>query len=123
MRPRRTVKDLLVGAKDAAELMVDLAYAAVFFGDEALATEVLRLEERVDELMVELRTTCMIASRTPQDAEQLARVLSLAVAIEGIADSAEEIARVVLRDLGIPAQLRDDLRHATEVTARVRIRE
>ena len=25
---RRTVKELLVGAKDAAELMVDLAYAA-----------------------------------------------------------------------------------------------
>ena len=123
MRPRRTVKDLLVGAKDAAELMVDLAYAAVFFGDESLAAEVLRLEERVDELMVELRATCMIATRTPQDAEQLAGVLSIAVSIEGIADSAEEIARVVLKDLGIPTELRDDLRKATEVTARIKIRD
>jgi hypothetical protein len=41
MRTRRTVKDLLVEAKDAAELMVDLAYAAIFFGDDALAREVL----------------------------------------------------------------------------------
>lgn len=122
MKARRTVKELLVGAKDAAELMVDLAYAAVFYGDEALALEVLRLEERVDELLVELRAVCMLAARTPEDADQLARVLSLAVSIEGIANSAEDIARVVLKDLGVPRELRDDLRHATEVTARVRIR-
>jgi uncharacterized protein with PhoU and TrkA domain len=123
MRTRRTVKELLVGAKDAAELMVDLAYAAIFYGDDGLAREVLRLEERVDELLVDLRAVCMIAARTQDDAEQLAGVLSMAVSIEGIADSAEDIARVVLKDLGIPAQLRDDLRHATEVTARVKIRQ
>jgi uncharacterized protein with PhoU and TrkA domain len=123
MRNRRTVKELLVGAKDAAELMVDLAYAAIFFGDESLAREVLRLEERVDELLIELRSVCMLAARTPDDADQLAGVLSLAVSIEGIADSAEDIARVVLKDLGVPPELRDDLRHATEITARVRIRE
>lgn len=123
MRNRRTVKELLVEAKDAAELMVDLAYAAVFFGDEALAREVLRLEERVDDQLVDLRAVCMIATRTAEDADQLAQVLSMAVSIEGIADAAEDIARVVLKDLGVPAELRDDLRHATEVTARVKIRE
>jgi uncharacterized protein with PhoU and TrkA domain len=122
MRRRPTIKDLLVGAKDAAELMVDLAYAAVFFGDESLAKEVLRLEDIVDEALVDLRAVSMIATRTHEDAEQLAGVLSMAVSIEGIADAAEDIARVVLKDLGVPAELRDDLRHATEVTARVRIR-
>jgi uncharacterized protein with PhoU and TrkA domain len=119
---QRTVKDLLGEAKDAAELMVDLAYAAVFFDDEELASEVLRLEERMDGLIVELRRVCMLATRTPEDADQLAGVLSMAVSIEGIADSAEDIARVVLKDIGVPAELRDDLRHATEVTARVMIR-
>jgi uncharacterized protein with PhoU and TrkA domain len=123
MRNRRTIKDLLVGAKDAAELMVDLAYAAIFFADEALAREVLRLEDRVDELLVELRAVCMLAARTPDDADRLAGVLSMAVSIEGIADAAEDIARIVLKDLGVPGELRDDLRHATEVTARVKIRE
>jgi uncharacterized protein with PhoU and TrkA domain len=123
MRNRRTVKDLLVDAKDAAELMVDLAYAAIFFGDDAIAREVLRLENRVDEVLVELREACMLAARTPEDAERLAGVLSLAVAIEDIADAAEDIAQVVLDDLGIPPELRDDLRHAAEVTARVKIRE
>lgn len=120
---RRTVKELLVGAKDAAELMVDLAYAALFFGDDSLANEVLRLEEQVDDALVDLRAVCMLAARTPEDADQLAGVLSLAVSIEGIADAAEDIARVQLKHLGVPSQLRDDLRYAEEVTARVKIRE
>ena len=120
---RRNVKDLLAAAKDAAELMVDLAYAAVFFGDDEIAREVLSLETQVDNLLVELRQVCMLAARTPEDAEQLAGVLALAVAIEDIADAAEDIAQVVLDDLGVPAELRDDLRHAAEVTARVKVRE
>ncbi len=120
MRPQ-TVKELLLGAKEAAELMLDLAYAAIFFEDHALAREVDRLEGHVGGILHELRTVCMVASRTREDAEQLAGVLSTAVAIEGIADAADEIAHVVTRELGIPAQLREDLRHATEVTARVKV--
>lgn len=123
MKTRRTVKELLVGAKDAAELMVDLAYAAIFFGDDSIAREVLRLEDQVDRELVELRAVCMLAARNRDDADRLAGVLSMAVSIEGIADAAEDIARVVLKDLGVPTELRDDLRHATEVTARVKIRE
>jgi uncharacterized protein with PhoU and TrkA domain len=120
---RRTVKDLLVSAKDAAELMVDLAYASVFFGDDDLGREVLRLEDQLDGDLDELRELCMLAARTPEDAEGLAGVLGLAMAIERIAGAAEEIARVELRQLGVPAELRDDLRHAQETVARVRIRE
>lgn len=120
---RRTVKDMLVGAKDAAELMVDLAYAAVMFGDDGLGEEVLRLEAQLDDLLVELRTVCMLAARTPEDADQLAGVLSLAASIERIANSAEDIARVQLKDLGVPSELRDDLRYASEVTARVKVLE
>jgi uncharacterized protein with PhoU and TrkA domain len=120
---QRTVKDLLASVKDAAELMVDLAYAAIFFGDEHLAREVVRLEDELDASLVELRMVCLIAARTREDAEQLAWVLALAASIEDIANAAEDIAQVVLGDLGIPGELRDDLRHATEVTARVKIRE
>ena len=36
----KNVKDLLVELKDSSELMVDLAYAAVFFNEEKLAEEV-----------------------------------------------------------------------------------
>ena len=119
---RRTVKDLLTSSKDASELMLDLAFAAVFFGDEELAREVIRLEERMDETVHELRVLCMVAARSPEDAEQLAGVLGMASCVEEIADAAEDIARVVLRDLGVPGELRDDLRHAEEVVARVKLR-
>jgi uncharacterized protein with PhoU and TrkA domain len=120
---RRTVKELLVEAKDASELMVDLAYAAVFFGDEDLGREVLRLEDRMDAAVHEMRVLCLLATRSNDDAEALAGVLSLANAIEEIADAAEDIARVVLKDLGVPGELRDDLRHAEEIVARVKLRE
>src|SRR5437763_1135630 len=46
--PPKNVKELLVEAKDVSELMVELAYAAVFFNEEDLAEEVEELEARVD---------------------------------------------------------------------------
>ena len=119
---RRNVKELLVEAKDASELMVDLAYAAVFFGDDDLAREVIRLEERMDSAVKEMRILCMLATRTQVEAEQFAGILGLANAMEEIADAAEDIARVVLKDIGVPGELRDDLRHAEEVLARVKLR-
>jgi uncharacterized protein with PhoU and TrkA domain len=120
---RRNVKELLVEAKDASELMVDLAYAAVFFDDDDLAREVIRLEDRMDDAVHELRILCMLATRSPDDAEQLAGVLGMVNAIEEVADAAEDIARVVLRDLGVPGELREDLRHAEEILARVKLRD
>jgi len=119
---RRNVKDLLTETKDAAELMLDLAFAAVFFDDHELAREVQRLERRMDGAVRDLRVLCMLAARSPEDAEQLAAVLGMASSIEEIADAAEDVARVVLRDLGVPGELRDDLRHAEEVVARVKLR-
>lgn len=119
---RRNVKDLLSTAKDASELMLDLAFAAVFLDESKLAEEVLRLEDGMDAAVNELRILCMLATRSQEDAEQLAGVLNLANCIEEIGDAAEDIARIVLRDLGVPGELRDDLRFAEEVTARVKVR-
>jgi len=120
-RPK-TVKDLLVEAKDASELMVDLAYAAVFFNEEKLAREVERLEERMRDHLNGLRRMAMLAARSPEDAESMAGVLWIANAIEKIGDAASNVARVVAAHLGIPDALRPDLRHADEMTARVKVR-
>jgi len=119
----RNVKELLVELKDASELMVDLAYAAVFFNEEKLAQEVERLEQRMSDDLRRLRITAMLAARSPEDAEGMAGVLWIADAIEGVGDAASDIARVVAARLGIPDALRRDLRHADEMTARVKIRE
>jgi uncharacterized protein with PhoU and TrkA domain len=119
----RNVKDLLIEAKDASELMVDLAYAAVFFNEENLAEEVEKLEERMDGYLRRLREVAMLAARSPEDAEGMAGVLHIAAAIEKIGDAASDIARVVEARIGIPDELRPDLRHADEVVGRVKVRE
>jgi len=119
----KNVKELLVELKDASELMVDLAYAAVFFNEEKLAREVGRLEERMGLHLRRLRIMAMLAARSPEDAEGMAGVLWIADAIERIGDAASDIARVVAARLGIPDALRADLRHADEITARVKVRD
>lgn len=119
----RNVKDLLIEAKDASELMVDLAYAAVFFNEEDLAGEVERLEDRMHEHLRRLRTIAMLGARSPEDAEAMEAVLWIASAIETIGDAASDIARVMSAHLGIPDALRPDLRHADEIAGRVKVRE
>jgi uncharacterized protein with PhoU and TrkA domain len=119
----RNVKELLVEAKDASELMVDLAYAAVFFNDDDLAEEVEDLKERLEAYLRRLREISMLAARSPEDAEAMGAVLQLASAIEKIGEAASDIARVIQANLGIPAELRPDLRHADEIVGRVRVRE
>src|SRR6476661_3017340 len=122
-QPPHTVKDLLVELKDASELMVDLAYAAVFFNDDKIADEVIRLDRRSAGLLRRLRTMAMLAARSPEDAEGMAGVLWIADAIQRICAAASDVARVVAARLGIPDTLRPDLRHADEITARVRVRD
>src|SRR5436853_7703239 len=119
----RNVKELLVEAKDASELMVDLAYAAVFFNDDDLAGEVEELEHRMDGQLRRLRKLAILAARSPEDAEAMESVLWIAGSIETIGDAASDIARVVEAKLGIPETLRPDLRHADEIAGRVRVRE
>ena len=118
----QNVKDLLVASKDASELMVDLAYAAVFFNEESLAEEVEELEEKMAGHLRRLRQMAMLAARSPEDAEGMAGVLWIADAIEKIGDAASDIGRVVGARLGIPDALRPDLRHADEVSGRVKVR-
>src|SRR2546422_3268147 len=119
----RNVKELLVEAKDVSELMVDLAYAAVFFNDNDLAEEVDVLEDRLDGYLRRLREISMLAARSPEDAEAMANVLQIAAAIQKIGEAAADIARVVHAKIGIPDSLRPDLRHADEIVGRVRVRE
>src|SRR5919198_1199693 len=119
----RNVKELLVELKDSSELMVDLAYAAVFFNEDDLAEEVEVLERRMDEHLRRLRQVAMLAARSPEDAEAMSGVLHIAAAIEKIGDAASDIARVIQARLGIPDALRPDLRHADEVVGRVKVRE
>ena len=122
-QPPRNLKAMLSEAKDTSELMVDLGYAALYFGESGMAAEVHELEERLDQLVHEMRSVCVLAARSPHDAEQMSSVLHVISAIERLGNAAVDVARIVTHRLGIPAALVADLAAAEEVSHRVRARE
>jgi len=121
-RPRN-LKTMLSEAKDTSELMIDLGYAAVYFSDTAMAEEVDQLETRLSGLVHEMRAVCVLAARSPRDADAMASVLQVVGAIERLGNAAVDIGRIVTRRLGIPRALVADLSAAEEISHRVRIRD
>jgi uncharacterized protein with PhoU and TrkA domain len=115
------LKDMLREAKDTSELMVDLAYAALFYNSEDISEEVFRLEERLNVLVFDMRTLAILAARSPADSEQMAGILQVVQDIEKIGNAANDIAKIVVKRLGIPRELLQDIPDAEETPTRVRI--
>lgn len=119
----RNLRTMLSEAKDRSELMVDMAYAALYFGDRDMAEEVRELEDDMHDLVQDMRATCVLAVRHRREAESMAAVLRVITAIERIAADAVDIGRIVTHNLGIPQELLADLADAEEVSHRVLVRE
>ncbi|RLI86103.1 MAG: potassium channel protein [Candidatus Altiarchaeales archaeon] len=118
---KRNVKDILVEMKDTSELMVDLAYSALFTNSKDIAEEVQELEQKMDDLRYEIETLLLLAARTPEEAADLSGIMHVAVAAENIADSAEEIADVVLRGVGDHPIYKTMLGEAEEQVVRTKV--
>jgi len=114
---------MLSEAKDASELMVDLAYAALYFDDEGMADAVLGLEEEMSTLVHEMRSLAMLAVRHPREVDGMSSVLQVVSSIEQIANAAVDISKTVLHHLGIPRALIVDLAQAAEVSHRLVVAE
>ena len=93
----RTLRAMLAEAKDTSELMVDLAYASVYFDDPDMAEEVDELEQRMSEMVHDMRAVCVLAARSSREAEGMSSVLQVVSAIERIANDAVDIARTPRR--------------------------
>ena len=115
----RNLRTLLAEAKDTSELMVDLAYAAVYFGDPEMAEEVRDLEAEMTELVSAMRSLAVLGVRHPREAPAMGSVLQVISAIERIGNDAVNIARTVSHRLGIPTHLVVELSDAEEVSHRV----
>jgi uncharacterized protein with PhoU and TrkA domain len=115
------LKDMLTEAKNTSELMVDLAYAAIFYNSEDLSEEVLRLEKPLNDLVFDMRSLAIFAARSYADAEQMAGILQVVQDIEKIGNAAVDIAKIVVKRLGIPPELLHDIPEAEEIPSRVRI--
>jgi uncharacterized protein with PhoU and TrkA domain len=88
-----------------------------------MAEEVGELEEHMNDLVHDMRAKCILAARSPRDAEAMSSVLQVIGAVERIANDAVNIARIVTHRLGIPRELVADLSDAEEVSHRVLVRE
>jgi uncharacterized protein with PhoU and TrkA domain len=116
-----SVKAVLAEMKDTAELLIDLSYSAVLLDSQEVAAEVLELEEQMDVLQLRARMSLLMAARSPDDAESLAPVLGVVGAAEKISDAAGDIAKVVLEEVGLPAELQGALPEAVETLVRAEL--
>ncbi|AHY46284.1 TrkA-C domain [Rubrobacter radiotolerans] len=112
---------MLAEAKNTSEIMVDLAYAAIFYDSEDISEEVFRLEALLNELVFDMRSLAILAARSPNDAEQMAGILQVVQDIEKIGNAAYDIAKIVVKELGIPPELLHDIPEAEEIPSRVRV--
>ncbi len=83
---------LLTQIKNLSELMVNLAYCSVFFGDKEITDEIAILEERIDYLNSILIMHAALATRDKEDAERLVSILDFMIAVDKISDAAGDIA-------------------------------
>ncbi len=119
----RNVRETLVELKDVSELAIDLAYSAILAGDRELATEVIELESRVDFLEYHARIALMLAAKTVDDAERLVGMFQVVDTAVATTHAAGDIARVLTKDVGLPASLRRALPEAEEAVVRAVIAE
>ena len=115
------LKDVLIEMKDISELAVDLAYSAVLYESNAIAEEVIDLEERMNDLVYQARITSMMSVRRLDEAEAMSGLLQLAEASERISNNAADIAKNIMRHVSFPANLRRALPDAEEATHRITV--
>ncbi|GAA0671824.1 potassium channel family protein [Natronoarchaeum mannanilyticum] len=113
-----SVKDVLVEMKDTSELLIDLSYSAVLHGSEAIAREVLTLEEKMGVLQMRARMSLMMAARNPSDTERLAPVLGVVGGAQKISDAAGDVAKIVIEEMGLPEAMRAAIPEAVEMLVR-----
>ena len=113
--------DSVVLMKDVSELAVDLAYGAVLFDDDDLASEVLELEAEVDALQSRFEAWTLQAAAEAEDPVSLRGLVHLAGATEVISDAALEISEGVLRGLGTHPVIQEAVLESDEVLARYEV--
>lgn len=118
----KTVEDIVLEIKDKSELMVDLAYSSILYDNKTIAKEVYDLEDFIDNLYKNLqRQTLENIENKKLTINDALTVLRIAEAGEQIADAAQEIADVELRDVELHPILKLSIRDSDVVFTRVKV--
>jgi uncharacterized protein with PhoU and TrkA domain len=108
--------------KDKSELMIDLAYSSLLYDNKTIAKEVYDLEDLIDDIYSDLQREAFeqVKNKT-LSVDSALTILKLAQAGEEIADAAQEIADVQLRDVELHPIIKLSLRESDEVFTRVEV--
>lgn len=119
---KTTVEEIVLEIKDKSELMVDLAYSSLLYDNKTIAKEVYYLEDFIDNLYKTLqKKTLENVENKKLSIDNALTVLRLAEATEQIADAAQEIADVELRDVELHPILKLSIRDSDVVFTRVQV--
>ena len=118
----KTVEDIVLEIKDKSELMVDLAYSSLIYDNRTIAEEVYDLEDLIDDLYqnIQKKTLELVDDQKLSVRDALA-ILRLAELGENIADAAQEIVDVVLRDVELHPILKMSIRESDQVFTRIQV--
>lgn len=117
----RNLREVLVDLKDSSEVAVDLAYSAILFENRDLAEAVLDLEVRVDYLRYHARIALMLAAKRADQAERLVGIFQVVESAVAITSAAGDIARVIVDDVGLPAEFRSAFPESQEDLLRAEV--
>jgi len=119
----KTAEDIVLEIKDKSELMVDLAYSSVLYDNKTIAEEVYDLENLVDNLYRTLQKKSLEdVKKGKHSIDDALILLRIAHAGEQIADAAQEIADVELRDVESHPILKMSIRESDVVFTRVEVK-
>lgn len=118
----KDVEEIVLEIKDKSELMVDLAYSSLLYDNKIIAKEVYDLENGIDSLYQNLQKKSLEdvqkGNCSINDALILLRIAQVG---EQIADAAQEIADVELRDVELHPILKMSIREADVVFTRIEV--
>lgn len=118
----KSVEEIVLEIKDKSELMIDLAYSSLLYDNRTIAKEVYDLEDMIDVLYKNLQVkTLELVENKKLSVNDALSVLRLAEAGEQIADAAQEIADVELRDVELHPILKLSIRDSDVVFTRVEV--
>jgi len=118
----KTSEDIVLEIKDKSELMVDLAYSSLLYDNKTIAKEVYDLENLIDSLFRKIQKKSLgDVQKGKIKVDAALTLMRLAQAGEEIADAAQEIADVELRDVELHPILKMSVRESDEVLTKTHV--
>jgi uncharacterized protein with PhoU and TrkA domain len=119
---KKSPEDIVLEIKDKSELMVDLAYSSLLYDNKIIAQEVYDLENLIDNLFQKIQKDSLEGVKTGKlSVNSALTLMRLAQAGEEIADAAQEIADVELRDVELHPILKLSVRESDEILTKIQV--